>query len=492
MRPALNSIGDNGRHGSTTNWLASFVVGSNSALPMHNNNEKSPSSWHNDDGTTAQLNSLKRSFMRKFPSFGLFAPTSSSSSRGPALTHRRSPSALEVPSIATVRFVLLCGLWYTASALSSNTGKAILTQFRYPVTLTFVQFGFVAGYCLLFMSPLVRFSRFRSPTRAIIMNTLPMGVFQVGGHITSSIAISRIPVSTVHTIKVRTTAPSLNSHKKLTVITVAQALSPLFTVAAYALLFRVSYSAKTYGSLIPLTLGVMLACSFDLPASDFMGLLMAFGSAIIFVTSNIFFKKIMPSGTQTSAHQLDKLNLLFYSSGMALLVMIPIWVFTDLPALLSAQADPTHVVHPAHGHSTPHSALYYMLANGTVHFAQNIVAFIILASTSPVTYSIASLIKRVVVICIAIVWFAQSVHPLQGFGICLTFLGLYMYNGAKDDVEKGETKMRRVEAAREMMLPSSKAEVFISPSPSPTIPDSAPLSACAEVSLTSAYGRPRT
>jgi hypothetical protein len=35
-----------------------------------------------------------------------------------------------------------------------------------------------------------------------------MGLFQVGGHIFSSIAISRIPVSTVHTIKVSTTGPS--------------------------------------------------------------------------------------------------------------------------------------------------------------------------------------------------------------------------------------------------------------------------------------------
>jgi solute carrier family 35 protein E1 len=102
-----------------------------------------------------------------------------------------------------LRLLLLCTLWYTSSALSSNTGKAILIQFRYPVTLTFVQFGFVAGYCLLFMSPVVRFSRMRRPTRQIIQSTLPMGMFQVGGHIFSSLAISRIPVSTVHTIKVR-------------------------------------------------------------------------------------------------------------------------------------------------------------------------------------------------------------------------------------------------------------------------------------------------
>ena len=115
------------------------------------------------------------------------------------------PSLTNTPSIEAshIRFIGMCALWYTSSAMSSNTGKAILTQFRYPITLTFVQFGFVAFYCLLFMSPAVRFSRLRPPTKAILKDTLVMGLFQVGGHIFSSIAISRIPVSTVHTIKVR-------------------------------------------------------------------------------------------------------------------------------------------------------------------------------------------------------------------------------------------------------------------------------------------------
>ena len=59
------------------------------------------------------------------------------------------------------------------------------------------------------MSPLVRFSHFRAPSKAILKDTLPMGLFQVGGHIFSSMAISRIPVSTVHTIKVCRSQPSL-------------------------------------------------------------------------------------------------------------------------------------------------------------------------------------------------------------------------------------------------------------------------------------------
>jgi solute carrier family 35 protein E1 len=155
---------------------------------------------------------------------------------------------------------------------------------------------------------------------------------------------------------------------------------------------------------------------------------------------------------------MDKLNLLLYSSGMAFVLMIPLWVYYDLPLFISATSNPAHITHPKEGHSTPHSVTYYFFMNGTVHFAQNIIAFVILSSTSPVTYSIASLIKRVAVICIAIVWFNQAVHPIQALGIILAFTGLYMYNNAKSDVEKGEKKMRRVEAARDLMLPVTKSD----------------------------------
>lgn len=116
----------------------------------------------------------------------------------------RRPSLSSNVAVDNVQFVLLCALWYSSSALSSNTGKAILVQFRYPVTLTFVQFGFIVFYCLMFMTPVIGFSKLRYPTQAILRDTLPMGIFQVVGHMFSSIAIARIPVSTVHTIKVPT------------------------------------------------------------------------------------------------------------------------------------------------------------------------------------------------------------------------------------------------------------------------------------------------
>jgi solute carrier family 35 protein E1 len=197
----------------------------------------------------------------------------------------------------------------------------------------------------------------------------------------------------------------------------------------------------------------MLACSFDISLSNVLGLVCAFGSTIIFVSQNIFFKKVMPSPGNSSpagdsGMRLDKVNLLYFSSGMAFLLMIPIWAYTDGMRLASMWLSG---ISPATANSTASvsTVLLYFFINGTVHFFQNVLAFAILSSTSPVTYSIASLVKRIAVICLAIVWFKQAVHGVQAVGIMLTAVGLWMYNNAKRDVDKGEKRFRQVEAARE-------------------------------------------
>ena len=121
-------------------------------------------------------------------------------------------SRLTLPS-TSLNFLFLCLLWYTSSALSNNSAKQILMAFKYPVTLTFVQFGFISGWCLM----LALFQQLRgnnsgalfgakngirSPTFQIIITTLPLSLFQLAGHIFASLATSQIPVSVVHTVKV--------------------------------------------------------------------------------------------------------------------------------------------------------------------------------------------------------------------------------------------------------------------------------------------------
>ncbi|KAG0148635.1 hypothetical protein CROQUDRAFT_31795, partial [Cronartium quercuum f. sp. fusiforme G11] len=354
-------------------------------------------------------------------------------------------------SRSSIRFGLLCCLWYGSSALSSNTGKAILNRFKYPITLTIVQFGFVAIWCALFIS--IREGGFwgiKKPTKSTIHGTLTMSLFSITGHIFSSMAIARVPVSTVHTIK---------------------ALSPLFTVIAYAGLFGVRYGFATYFSLLPLTLGVMLACSFDLRANG-TGFLCALGSTIIFVSQNIYGKKLLPqendeskgltnksSSSSNSNGKMDKLNLLFHSSAIAFLLMIPIWIWFDLISIFTLWLDPIsnlNLSSNTHQNSTSSSLMFYFFCNGTVHFTQCILAFSILSRTSPVTYSIASLIKRIAVICIAIVWFGQPVSSIQAFGMLLTFSGLYIYNQSKSAIDKGELKRGKFERKHDLLLPRTQ------------------------------------
>ena len=196
-------------------------------------------------------------------------------------------------------------------------------------------------------------------------------------------------------------------------------------------MFRVHYSPSTYLSLLPLTLGVMLACSFELSANIF-GLIYSLGSTIVFVSQNIFVKRLhfqessatedLGSNGHASVNgmfkapqekeKLDKLNILFYSSGMAFLLMIPVWLYNEGGGMVwrylfgSSSTEVTN--------STSLTLLF--IFNGTVHFGQNIIAFSLLSVASPVAYSIAGLVKRIFVIVISIIWFGQRTTLIQAFG----------------------------------------------------------------------------
>ena len=349
-----------------------------------------------------------------------------------------------------------------SSALTNTSSKSILNTYPQPITLTIIQFACVSGWCIFFAYLARLFPRLRTsvpalkhgiryPNREVIKTTLPLALFQIAGHILSSVATEKIPVSLVHTIK---------------------GLSPLFTVLAYRIIYHIHYATATYLSLIPLTLGVVLACSVEFSGNLF-GILCAFGGALIFVTQNIFSKKLFNEAARAEAdgvtstetsRKLDKLNLLCYCSGLAFLLTFPIWFWTESFPLYSAPLSlETHEM-PAPKPSSPFYLSIEFFFNGVFHFAQNILAFVLLSMVSPVTYSVASLIKRVFVIVIAIVWFGNSTTPLQAAGIALTFLGLYLYDRTSDSAKADRRARLEQERIEQPLLPVSTRDA-ISESP---------------------------
>ncbi|KAJ3069876.1 suppressor of loss of ypt1 [Podochytrium sp. JEL0797] len=363
-----------------------------------------------------------------------------------------------VDLVENAQFIALCLLWYFASSVTSNIGKDLLNVFKYPLTLAWVQFLFVAVGCLVVASiqRLIvgdKTAGIRFPTIDAFKTTAPLSLFLISGHAFSSMAISRVPVSFAHTIK---------------------ALSPLFTIGIYRFVFGVQYVSKVYVSLIPLTIGVMLVCTNKL-TFHWLGFLCALTSTIIFVVQNIVSKSIF--NKQASAKQskkMDKYNLLFYSSVTSFFLMAPLWFYADGLSMFGGDSKSTPSIGPissfqASQHTNSSTANYsssssritatspeiihLFLINGISHFAQAALSFSILAQVhNPVTFSIASLFKRIVVIVASIVYFGETskVGPVQWFGLVLTFVGLYMYDRAKLEVKGGrmEEEVEFLGAAR--------------------------------------------
>ncbi|POR37803.1 Putative transporter C83.11 [Tolypocladium paradoxum] len=352
--------------------------------------------------------------------------------------------ALRAP--VSPKLVVLCLLWYASSALTNTSSKSILMAFDKPATLTLVQFAFVSSLCILLawlatLFPSLRTKiavlkhPIRQPSRDVIMTTLPLAAFQIGGHLLSSTATAKIPVSLVHTIK---------------------GLSPLFTVLAYRIFYDIRYPQATYLSLVPLTVGVMLACSGKASyGGQLLGVIQALLATLIFVTQNIVSKKIFNEAAKAEAEapgvqskKLDKLNLLCYSSGMAFIVTMPIWFWSEGITLLRDLLHDGALDLSNNPLAMDHGRLTLeFIFNGVFHFSQNMLAFVLLSMVSPVTYSVASLIKRVFVIVLAIIWFRSPTTPVQAVGIALTFLGLYLYDRTSES-NKADRKARMITQSR--------------------------------------------
>ncbi|QLL34741.1 hypothetical protein HG536_0H01160 [Torulaspora globosa] len=356
-----------------------------------------------------------------------------------------------------LKVTLVCLTWYVTSSISSNVSKAILRDFTHPVALTELQFLFSALLCVFFiavvnMAQLPSLSRtaiaravasfpegilpsylsgdfrqsvvgkFLKPSKLIFLATFPMGIFQFMGHISSHKATALIPVSLVHSIK---------------------ALSPIVTVSYYRVFQGKKYNAMTYWTLVPLIMGVMITCwsthgSKKMDAANgrlsmLSGLLYASVSMLIFVSQNIFAKSILtvkskkgilPSSApaspqigkaEVSPFQIDKITILFYCSCIGFALTLPPFLTGELMQHQSVFKDLTWKV----------SSL--IVFHGVTHFFQALLAFQLIGMLSSVNYSVANIMKRIVIITVALAWESRF-NIAQVIGLLMTLSGLYGYD----------------------------------------------------------------
>lgn len=355
-----------------------------------------------------------------------------------------------------VKVTVVCLVWYVISSVSSNLSKAILRDFNHPVALTELQFLLSAFLCVTFLTvvnflktPSLKrtafskacnnfpegilptyldgnfknsiYGKFLVPSKIVLMTTFPMGIFQFVGHITSHKATSLIPVSLVHSIK---------------------ALSPIITVGYYRIFQGRQYNPMTYYTLMPLISGVMITCwsthgskkpnGTDNGLSILRGLLYASISMLIFVSQNIFAKGILtvrgkrgilPSAEsiassdkkEVSPLQIDKITILFYCSCIGFLLTLPPFLMGELLQHQSVLQDLSW------------NTSFLIISHGMAHFLQAILAFQLIGMLSSVNYSVANIMKRIVIISVALSWESRF-NLAQLVGLLMTLAGLYGYD----------------------------------------------------------------
>jgi len=310
-----------------------------------------------------------------------------------------------IPSKTTIKLLFLILGWYLSSALHSNFSKKVLKQYKHPFTMTYIQFLTIVIYSGI--SHFIGFSNLKRISKYIIKQTLPLSIFQICGHLLNSYSLSLVSVNFLQTIK---------------------ALSPLFIIGIYRIFFKERYSKKTYISLIPLIFGVMLVC-FNKTSFNSIGFFCAFLSCFIFALQNVFTKKVL-SSYKSKSEKLDKFNVLFYFSLQAFILLTPLWIKVDgydiytNGIILEEGVDKKML-------------LLNIFINSIFNFLQSCFAFTLIHHVNAVTYSITGLVKRVFVISVSLIFFGDTVTLVQGIGISITFIGLFMYNKARNESSNG-------------------------------------------------------
>ncbi|CCH42462.1 putative transporter [Wickerhamomyces ciferrii] len=316
------------------------------------------------------------------------------------------------------------------------------------------------------------------PDRHIIITVLPLGCFQFLGKLFSHSATALVPVSTVAGVKTLSPLILVTTYRLL--------YNVRFPIATYLSLIPLVFGillivvADTHDTLVTTTASV-----------QYTGITYAALSLVVFVAQNIYGKTVFTYNQnkindhaqlalsnadedgainekassssqdpilplsheqttvqnknseyakQSQAYDLkveksqlssfpkirnkyDKLTLLLYCSGVGFLLSLPWFLYIEAPNFLdidsSSDVSEAQLIH------IPWNLL---IVNGLSHFAQSLIAFHLLGAIPTVSYSIASMMKKITIIVVSMIFTGHKITGIQFAGLSLTAAGLYSYD----------------------------------------------------------------
>ena len=293
--------------------------------------------------------------------------------------------------------VTMCILWYAFSTGTNLFSKQVLLLFPYPFTITLTHFLAI----ILCVRPILILTNSQGIHGSAVQRKqyyrrlMGLSIGKIFASVSSHISILHIPVAYSHTVK---------------------ATMPVFTVLLSKLILNENHSFGVYLTLVPIVGGVLMATISDI-VIDMVGVLNALISTGSFTLQNIYSKKTMKD---IDIHQLQ---LLEHMTLIAFLIFLPIWAVVDGRVFIfgTTEFDSENL----------YRILTFLVCAALCNVGQNIFAFCVISTVSPLSYSIANVSKRIVIITGSLLFFKDPITMTTVIGMCIAITGVFMYNKLK-------------------------------------------------------------
>ncbi|XP_066500086.1 solute carrier family 35 member E2A [Hoplias malabaricus] len=193
--------------------------------------------------------------------------------------------------------------------------------------------------------------------------------------------------------------------------------APIFTVIMSRLILGEYTGLWVNLSLFPVMAGLALCTATEI-SFNMLGFSAALSTNIMDCLQNVFSKKLL-SGDK---YKFSPPELQFYTSAAAVIMLIPAWVFLlDIPVLGKS----------GESFSLSEDIVLLLLLDGILFHLQSVTAYALMGRISPVTFSVASTVKHALSIWLSIIVFSNPITILSAVGTLLVFVGVMLYNKAK-------------------------------------------------------------
>lgn len=193
--------------------------------------------------------------------------------------------------------------------------------------------------------------------------------------------------------------------------------APIFTVIMSRLILGEYTGLWVNLSLFPVMAGLALCTASEI-SFNMLGFSAALSTNIMDCLQNVFSKKLLSGDT----YKFSPPELQFYTSAAAVIMLIPAWVFLlDIPVIGKSGRSFT----------ISQDIILLLLFDGGLFHLQSVTAYALMGRISPVTFSVASTVKHALSVWLSIIVFSNHITILSAIGTVLVFIGVFLYNKAR-------------------------------------------------------------